>query len=54
MLGDCLAMDSQARGPLNLTMSMHREEQTVAMLFIVCFILALMLSGYVYEPTLFY
>lgn len=48
--------DFWARGLLNLTISIHREEQTITMLFTGSFILALMCSdfGFVHETTIFY
>lgn len=48
-------MTSWARGLLNLTMSMHRKEQTTTMLFTESFILALMCSDFVFvhETTIF-
>lgn len=56
LLGDNLSMTSWARGLLNLTISIHREEQTITMLFTGSFILALMCSdfGFVHETTIFY
>lgn len=55
MLGDSLSMTSWARGLLNLTMSMHRKEQTITMLFTESFLLALMCSdfGFVHETKIF-
>lgn len=56
LLGDNLSTTSWPRALLNLRMSMHREEQTITMLFTGSFILALMCSdfGFVHETTKFY